>query len=121
MIVGLGVDVVEVARVERLTSKHRKRFMARCFGEGEVRRPDDAAHIAGLLAAKEAAFKALGTGWDGGVGWQQVVVRRSPAGAPEIELVGAAADRAAELGVTRHLLSISHDAGVAVAVVILQA
>jgi len=121
VIVGLGVDVVEVARVSRLTSQHRNRFMARCFAEGEVRRADDAAHIAGLLAAKEAAFKALGTGWDGGVGWRQVVVHRSPTGAPVLELEGAAAERAAELGVTRRLLSISHDAGVAVAVVILEA
>jgi len=119
--VGLGVDVVEVARVARLLARHRDRFLARCFAAGEVQRPGDAAHLAGLLAAKEAAFKALGTGWDGGVGWRQAVVRRDGSGGPRLELAGEAARRAASLAVARTHLSISHDAGIAVAVVVLEA
>lgn len=121
MIVGLGVDVVDVARVEALLVRHGERFLARCFADREVLRPGDAGHLAGLVAAKEATFKALGTGWDRGVGWRQVVVRRSEAGAPELELGDAARRRATALGVSRALVSISHDAGVAVAVVVLEA
>ncbi len=121
MIVGLGVDVVEVARVARMLDAHGGRFVARCFRAGEVSRPRDAEHLAGLLAAKEAAFKALGTGWGEGVGWLQVAVSRSAAGAPALDLQGAARQRAAALGAKRSLVSITHAAGVAVAVVVLEA
>ena len=120
MIVGLGIDVVDVARVARLAARHGQRFRARCFATGEVQRDQDAAHLAGLLAAKEAAFKALGTGWNEGVGWRSVVIRRSATGRPTLELIGTAARRAADLGVVRTLVSISHDAGVATAVVVLE-
>ena len=73
MIVGLGIDAVGIERIRRLLERHGERLVARCFATGEVRRPRDAQHVAGLLAAKEAAFKALGTVWSGGVSWRQVV------------------------------------------------
>ena len=120
MIVGLGVDVVEVARVARMLSAHGERFLARCFRASEVRRPRDPEHLAGLIAAKEAAFKALGTGWGESVGWRQVAVGRTAAGAPALELEGAARDRAAVLGARRFMVSITHAAGVAVAVVVME-
>lgn len=120
MIVGLGIDVVAVERVERLLARHGARFLARCFVDGEAVRPGDAEHLAGLLAAKEAAFKALGTGWDSGVGWRTVAVRRTAAGVPGLELSGVAATRCEALGAARSHLTITHDAGVAVAVVILE-
>ncbi len=120
MIVGLGIDVVAVERVRRLVERHGRRFLDRCFCPGEVTRPADAEHLAGLLAAKEAAFKALGTGWDAGVGWRSVAVTRPGGRAPALELSGAAAARAHDLGVRRSHLSISHDAGLAVAVVVLE-
>lgn len=119
MIAGLGVDVVAIARVAALLARHGERFTARCFLPGEVRRPAHAEHLAGVLAAKEAAFKALGTGWGEGVGWHSVEVTRSAAGAPSLRLHGVAAARAAALGGSRAHLSISHAAGVAVAVVVL--
>ena len=120
MIVGLGIDAVGVARVARLLARHPERLFAHCFSTDEVRRPGDVQHVAGLLAAKEAAFKALGTGWAQGVGWRDVVVARDAAGAPAVTLHGAAAVRAEAIGATRSHLSISHAGGMAVAVVILE-
>ncbi len=121
MIAGVGLDVVGVARTSRLLARHGGRLLERCFTAGEVVRPGDAEHVAGLLAAKEAAFKALGTGWGDGVGWRDVAVERTPSGGPRLRLTGGAAVRAATLGVRTTHVSITHAAGVAVAVVILEA
>ncbi len=120
MIAGLGVDVVAVARVAAMLARHGQRFTRRCFRPGEIRRAGDAEHVAGVLAAKEAAFKALGTGWSGGVGWHSVEVTRTATGEPALRLHGAAAAHAAARGGRRMHLSISHAAGVAVAVVVLE-
>lgn len=119
MIAGLGVDVVATARIAALLARHGERFIRRCFLPGEICRAEDAEHLAGILAAKEAAFKALGTGWGDGVGWHSVEVTRSTAGAPALRLHGPAAAHAAARGAGRAHLSISHAAGVAVAVVVL--
>ena len=121
MIVGVGLDLVDVERAATLLARHGRRFLDRCFAPGEVTRPEDAEHLAGLLAAKEAAFKALGCGWGDGVGWRDPVVEKSHTGAPRLVLAGNAAAKAAALGVGSALLSITHTAGVAVAVVILEA
>lgn len=120
MIVGLGLDLVAVERVVALHARHRDRLLVRCFAPGEATRPDDPQHLAGLLAAKEAAFKALGTGWGEGVGWRDARVARGRAGEPLLELAGRAATRAEALGVGRCHLSITHAGGVAVAVVVLE-
>ena len=120
MIVGVGIDVVAVARVAALLERHGRRFLARCFADGEPRRLE-AEHLAGLMAAKEACFKALGTGWGSGVTWHDVTVARAATGSPFLDLTGNASVRAAQLGASRSHLSISHDAGLAVAVVILEA
>ncbi|MGE5236549.1 MAG: holo-ACP synthase [Acidobacteriota bacterium] len=121
MIIGVGLDVVAVERVARMLTTHGERFRARCFSPGELVRPGDAEHVAGLLAAKEAAFKALGTGWGEGVGWRTVTVGRTDLGGPVLDLDGAAAHRAARLGVSRSHLSITHAGGMAIAVVVLEA
>jgi holo-[acyl-carrier protein] synthase len=120
VIVGLGLDLVAVGRVARLLARHHDRFLSRCFAPGEVSRPGDPEHLAGLLAAKEAAFKALGTGWGEGIGWRQVTLARGAGGAPLLRLEGEAAARAARLGATRSHVSLTHAAGVAVAVVVLE-
>ncbi len=120
MIVGVGLDLVDVERARAMLVRHRQRFLARCFAPGEVTRDSDPEHLAGLLAAKEAAFKALGCGWGDGVGWRDPVVGRSPSGSPLLQLTGGAASRAAALGVRTSHLSITHAGGVAVAVVILE-
>lgn len=121
MIVGLGLDLVAVERVERLLDRHGDRFLRRCFGSGEVLRPGDPEHLAGLLAAKEAAYKALGASRGAGIGWRDMVVRHGPdGGAPEMTFHGPALRRAAGLGVERGHLSVTHHGGLAAAVVILE-
>jgi len=120
MIVGLGVDLLAVPRVKRMLARFGEALLERLFLPGEATRPWDPEHVAGLVAAKEAAFKALGTGWAMGVTWRDVVVARTKAGKPELRLAGGAAARARSLGATRAHLSISHTAESAVAVVVLE-
>ncbi len=123
-ILGVGVDIVERERIERLLERHGEAFLRRVFRAGEVRlgagTPRRAAHVAGLFAAKEATMKALGTGWAGGVGFLQIEVLRQPSGAPALELHGEARRRADGLGVEQLWLSISHDGPSAVAFVVLE-
>jgi holo-[acyl-carrier protein] synthase len=120
VIVGLGVDLVSVERVAGMLARHGARLLERCLAPGEAARPEDPQHLAGLLAAKEAAFKALGCGWGDGVGWRDPRIERTGPGAPRLVLSGAAALRAQALGARTAHLSITHDGGVAVAVVILE-
>lgn len=120
MIVAVGIDLVDVARISAALDRHGERFLARCFAPGELLRPADPSHVAGLFAAKEAAFKALGTGWGEGVGWHDVTLSHSAAGAPQVELHGQAGKRAAALGAVHSLVSITHTSSAAAAVVILQ-
>ncbi len=120
---GIGIDVVAVERMEHVLARHGARFVERICRPGEENRRQGSAraqHIGGLFAAKEAVLKALGTGWDGGLGFRQVEVTHSDRGRPQVRLHGVAADTAAELGVTRIHLSITHDAGVAAAVAVLE-
>ncbi|GEJ57178.1 holo-ACP synthase [Anaeromyxobacter diazotrophicus] len=123
MVVGFGLDVVEIARIARqLGSPTADRFLARCFTAGERdfcdRFQDRAARYAARFAAKEAASKALGV--PDGIGFHDVEVLRER-GAPALALSGAAQRRAAELGVSRVHVTLSHDGGVAVAGVVLEA
>lgn len=123
-ILGIGLDVVDLARLERALDRHGARFVARFCRAGEVEPRAAAArlqHLGGLFAAKEAVMKALGTGWGGGVSFQQVEVRRSRAGGPPVvHLHGRAREVASDLGVDRVHLSITHDGSVASAVAILE-
>ena len=120
VIIGLGIDVVAVERIGRVLAAHGQRFLARCFAPEEVRRPTDAQHVAGLFAAKEAGLKALGTGWGASVSWHDLAVTHDPAGAPRLALRGAALRHAEREGATSVHVSITHAAGVAVAVVIIE-
>ncbi len=122
-IAGIGVDVVAVDRMERILERHGPRFVDRICRPGEAaghRGRRLAQHVGGLFAAKEAALKALGTGWDRGVGFRQVEVRRRRRGRPTVHLHGRAAETARSLNVGRIHLSITHDAGVAAAMVVLE-
>lgn len=124
MIVGLGMDVVEIARIRRILEGppgRAERFLARCFTPAErafcdaVR--DRAERYAARFAAKEAASKALGV--PAGIGWHDVEVRRG-AGAPLLALSGAAREAAARMGAERVLVTLTHDGGVAAATVVLE-
>ncbi len=121
MIVGIGIDLVEVRRVQRLLDRHGDRFLRRCFQEQEIQRPRDPEHLAGLLAAKEAAFKAFSLEPGAGVGWKAFqVLRQSSGGPPRLVLSGRAEAHGRRLGVVHAHLSITHHGGLAAAVVILE-
>lgn len=122
-IVGLGIDIVELPRIERIHARHGEAFIRRFCRPGEVQpREGDALiqHLGGLFAAKEAVLKALGTGWAQGLGLTHVEVCRRPGGAPTIRFHAAAADRASLLGVQNTLLSITHERRYAAAVAVLE-
>jgi holo-[acyl-carrier protein] synthase len=121
MIVGVGLDVCSIERMRRALERHGERFFARICSANErkdLEGRDRATALAGRFAAKEAFAKAM----DGapGVGWHEVEVRRAENGRPRLELQGSALALAAKLGVTRWHVTITHDAGIAAAVVILE-
>lgn len=122
-ILGIGLDVVDVERIGRIHGRHSARFIRRICRRDECkpyRGPALIEHLGGLFAAKEALFKALGTGWGQGVGFRQVEVAHHDSGAPHVLLHGAAAERAASLGVDSIHLSITHERSYAAAVVVLE-
>ena len=123
-IVGIGVDIIEVERVERALTHPVTglRFRQRVFSEGEITycesrgRPRYQSYAA-RFAAKEAVMKALGTGWNRNVGWGEIEVVRERGHAPEITLHGKAAQFARRCGIGHCHLSISHTASLAIAYV----
>lgn len=122
MVLGLGTDLVAISRVEEILSRYGERFLHRVFTRSEqadcLGRARPARHLAARLAAKEAAMKALGTGWGLGVRWQDVEVQSGGATPPTLRLVGAAKRRAEARGIHRALVSLSHDGDYAIAVVV---
>lgn len=124
MIVGLGIDLIELDRVRGVLERHGRRFFDRVLTAGEqdycLRFRDPAPSVGGRFAAKEAVLKALGTGLAGGIRWVDIEVLRNAEGAPAIALYGRAAELANEREVNRVHLSLSHDRRAAVAVAILE-
>ena len=124
MIVGTGIDIAEVPRVRRSIERFGNRFLERIYTVGEMRYCDSKANraerYAARFAAKEAAMKALGTGWSRGVRWRDCEVTRLAGGRPAIAFHGKASEIAAKLGVKNAALSISHTAEQAIAQVILE-
>jgi holo-[acyl-carrier protein] synthase len=114
MIVAVGVDTVDIARVARLLAAPGERFVARVFTPGEAAYcrgragPAAAASFAARFAAKEAVLKALGTGWAHGIAFRQVEVVRDHRGAVAVHLHAAAATRAQALRIARWHLSLTH-------------
>ena len=126
MIVGVGIDLVDIERVERMIADRGERATHKLFTEREAQyalsRAHPARHFAARFAAKEAAYKALaGNALARGIGWRDLeVLRDAESGQPSLELHGRAAERAAELGVTRVMLSLTHSHATAAAVVVLE-
>jgi holo-[acyl-carrier protein] synthase len=124
MIVGTGIDIAEVPRIRQAIKRFGDRFLHRIYTAGEIRYCESKANrverYAARFAAKEAAMKALGTGWNRGVRWRDCEVVRLPGGRPTITFHGKAAEFAARLNVKNAALSISHTAGQAIAQVILE-
>lgn len=109
---GLGTDIVEIERIEEMLDKHDEVFVGRVFTAEETRycRQHRAAaqHFAGRWAAKEAALKALGTGWAKGIQWTDIEITNLPGGAPDLTLHGAARSLADQRGIRKLVVSISH-------------
>ncbi len=124
MIVGTGIDIAEVPRIRQSIERFGDRFLQRVFTPGEIRYCDSKANrferYAARFAAKEAAMKALGTGWNHGVRWRDCEVIRTPGGRPTIAFHGKAREFAAKLGMKNAALSITHTAEQALAQVILE-
>ena len=124
MILGIGFDLVEVSRIARALGEHGGRFESRVFTASELSdcdgRADRDQALAARFAAKEACLKALGTGWAHGLGFQQVEVLRAGGGRPVLRLLGVAKARADALGVRSALVSLTHQKGMAGAVVVLE-
>lgn len=121
MIVGMGIDVCSIERMKKAIERHGERFVSRiCSPRERIERGtrDAPTFVAARFAVKEAFAKAL----DGapGVGWHEVEVRRSASGRPSLELSGSALSLATRTGATRWHVTITHDAGIAAAVVILE-
>lgn len=124
MIVGTGIDIAEVPRIRKSMERFGDRFLQRIFTAGEIRYCESKANrverYAARFAAKEAAMKALGTGWNHGVRWLDCEVSRLPGGRPTMVFHGRAGEFAARLRVKNAALSISHTAEQAIAQVILE-
>jgi holo-[acyl-carrier protein] synthase len=124
LILGIGIDLLETARMRRALERSGERFVTRVFTPEEAaycrlqRRPEQ--RFAARFAAKEALLKALGTGWSQGIGWKEVEVVRASGHPPEICLAGRAAAIASRRGVTRIHLSLTHLEAMAAAMVVLE-
>ena len=112
-IVGHGIDILETARIQRMVEQHGQHFLDRVFTPLEqsyasqhIKRRFE--HLAGRFAVKEAVMKVLGTGWRGGIAWTDIEVRNEISGKPMVYLTGESARVAAELGIARWFISISH-------------
>lgn len=125
MIVGIGTDMIEIARIERSVARYGASFLNRVFTPGEIAycmaKKNSAESLAARFAAKEAGAKALGTGISRGVAWREFEVRRAPGQHPELHLHGRAAEIAARLGVRRVSLSLTHSRDLSMAVAIAEA
>jgi holo-[acyl-carrier protein] synthase len=121
VVLGIGIDVCDTSRIERmLAARTGARFRARIFTDAEQaycegRRRGRGESYAVRFAAKEAAMKALGTGWADGVAWREFEVVRRPNGAPTLALHGRAAAVARARGMTRWLVTLSHTGRTAIA------
>lgn len=125
MIVGLGIDLVEIPRLRAFHSRWGERGLGRIFSDRELsyclRQPDPGPSLAARLAAKEAFFKAVGQGWGRGGDWREVEVLKGPRGAPELRWSGRAARAVEAVGGRQGHLSLTHSRLTAGAVLILEA
>lgn len=124
MILGSGVDLCEVPRIEAAIARYGRRFVERIYTPLEIAYAESKANrferFAARFAAKEAGMKALGTGWRGGITWKDFEVANLPSGRPTLRFRGKAAEIAARLGVEHVALSITHTKEQALAMVILE-
>lgn len=122
MVIGIGIDMVRIGRFGAAMARRGDRFLNRLFTASERERfrghPVAERHLAARFAAKEAAFKALGTGWGQGVAWREVEIVGGGRRPSAIVFSGRARQAAARLGITQAQVSLSHDGDYALAFVI---
>lgn len=125
MILGTGVDIIEVPRMRASIERFGDHILKRLFTDAEIAYCDSKLNrferYAARFAAKEAGLKAIGTGWRGGISWRDVEVKREKSGRPTLAYTGKAAEIAARLGVQKTFLSLSHTEEHAIAYVIVEA
>jgi holo-[acyl-carrier protein] synthase len=123
-VLGIGVDLVENARIEHSIDRFGERFLHRVFTAGEIEYSQSmkypARHLAARFAAKEAVSKAFGTGIGKAMGWKDIDVRRKPSGEPFVVLEGGAKKLAEERKVSKVLITLSHTEHHAMAVIVLE-
>ena len=123
-VLGIGVDLVECARIERSIERFGEKFLHRVFTDGEVAYSMSmkfpARHLAARFAAKEAVSKAFGTGIGKAMGWRNIDVQKKPSGEPFLVFSGPAQELAAKRGVTSALITLSHTEHHAMASVVLE-
>jgi holo-[acyl-carrier protein] synthase len=123
-VIGIGVDLVECARIQRSIDRFSDRFLHRVFTEGEIEYSMSmkfpARHLAARFAAKEAVSKAFGTGIGKAMGWRDIDIRKKPSGEPFLIFGGGAKKLAQERGVINALITLSHSEQHAVATIVLE-
>jgi holo-[acyl-carrier protein] synthase len=124
MVLGVGIDIQEIPRLELALRRGGIRFLQRTFTPAEIRycrrQSKSGQHFCGRFCAKEAFFKALGTGWAKGARWTEVEVVRQRTGRPALKLTGRTAELASKAGVRQAWLSLSHSRDYAAATVVLE-
>jgi holo-[acyl-carrier protein] synthase len=116
--ISVGVDIIEIGRIEQAVSSWHGSFLKRIYTEAELATSkNDPSSLAARFAAKEAVMKALGTGAMG-IGWKDIEILCNSDGAPFVRLYGRACDKAREIGVSQFSLSMSHSKQYAVAMVV---
>jgi holo-[acyl-carrier protein] synthase len=123
-VLGIGVDLVECARIERSLDRFGEKFLHRVFTHGEIEYSMSmkfpARHLAARFAAKEAVSKAFGTGIGKSMGWRDIDVHKKPSGEPFLVFGGGAEKLIKERGVTNALITLSHSEQHAVATIVLE-
>ncbi|MCG6154770.1 holo-ACP synthase [Rubinisphaera margarita] len=111
-ILGLGTDIVEISRIASMIDRHADHFLDRTFSKSEIEycstKKNATQHYAGRWAAKEAVMKSFGTGFVKGIHWTEIEVISQPSGRPDVRLSGDTERFAADCGIAKILLSISH-------------
>jgi len=124
MIVGTGIDLVEIERIQHSMDRYGSRFLDRVYTAGEqeycLRKRRSAESFAARFAAKEAGAKALGTGISRGVTWKEIEVVRERSGRPSLKFHGRAGEMAERLGVRNAALTLTHSNDTAMASVVLE-
>ena len=123
-VLGIGVDLVECARIERSLERFGEKFLKRVFTDGEIESSMSmkfpARHLAARFAAKEAVSKAFGTGIGKSMGWRDIDVHKKPSGEPFLVFAGGAEKLAKDRGVMNALITLSHSDQHAVATIVLE-